>query len=588
MALKRYAFLLVALLLSGHAAAQPAPPATVAASLTSTTCPGTGCADLNVSGYASVAVQLAGTWTATVTFRGSVDGTNYQAINCTPTNSSSATTSATANGVWFCSVTGLKFARAVVTAYTSGTVSATLQAAASGGGSGGGGGGGSTPSNTIGAAISTTVVPMGGKDGSGNAQTATFDVSGNMLVAVTGAGSGGTSSADGATYTAGTTAGTPAMLARDDTSPGSLLEDKVGIARGSANRNAYIQLRDGAGNERGANVSASGALSVDGSAVTQPVSAASLPLPTGAATSSAQTTGNSSLSSIDGKTPALVTGRVPVDGSGVTQPVSGTFWQATQPVSGTVSVGNFPTTATTSSVSVRCVDVTGSSFEACGGSGGGGSNAAASATGSAVPSSAGYTGVNVGGTLRGWTGLALGSTYSATAALVDANGTQTGTTASPIFTGTQLTFGTKTTLTTTNYTSLASNAAANCTTGCWQSASITTGGAKDLLLRIQSKGQAGSTSYADVYVCSSMSSDSTFSGGCSGSEGSYTVANVPNNMRFLGSLLYNGTTAIQAFFDLSDIFATLPGKVAFVIKNQSGGTLSTTAGDHIFDYQLVN
>lgn len=45
-------------------------------------------------------------------------------------------------------------------------------------------------------------------------------------------------------------------------------------------------------------------------------------LPTGAATSALQTTGNNSLSSIDGKTPALVTGRVPVDGSAVTQPIS--------------------------------------------------------------------------------------------------------------------------------------------------------------------------------------------------------------------------------------------------------------------------
>lgn len=54
---------------------------------------------------------------------------------------------------------------------------------------------------------------------------------------------------------------------------------------------------------------------------------------TGVATAANQTTGNASLSSIDTKTPSLVSGRVPVDGSGVTQPVSGTFWQATQPVS---------------------------------------------------------------------------------------------------------------------------------------------------------------------------------------------------------------------------------------------------------------
>lgn len=47
-------------------------------------------------------------------------------------------------------------------------------------------------------------------------------------------------------------------------------------------------------------------------------------LPTGASTSALQTSGNSLLTSIDSKTPALVSGRQPVDGSGVTQPVSGT------------------------------------------------------------------------------------------------------------------------------------------------------------------------------------------------------------------------------------------------------------------------
>ncbi len=47
-------------------------------------------------------------------------------------------------------------------------------------------------------------------------------------------------------------------------------------------------------------------------------------LPTGAATSSLQTTGNSSLSSLDSKLPNPVASRVPVDGSGVIQPVSGT------------------------------------------------------------------------------------------------------------------------------------------------------------------------------------------------------------------------------------------------------------------------
>jgi hypothetical protein len=56
----------------------------------------------------------------------------------------------------------------------------------------------------------------------------------------------------------------------------------------------------------------SGRIPVDGSGVTQPVSATSLPLPTGAATSANQTTSNTSLASIDGKLPALSSGNVPV------------------------------------------------------------------------------------------------------------------------------------------------------------------------------------------------------------------------------------------------------------------------------------
>lgn len=68
----------------------------------------------------------------------------------------------------------------------------------------------------------------------------------------------------------------------------------------------------------------SGRVPVDGSAVTQPVSATTLPLPTGAATSAKQDTGNTSLASLDTKSPALVSGRIPVDGSAVTQPISAT------------------------------------------------------------------------------------------------------------------------------------------------------------------------------------------------------------------------------------------------------------------------
>ena len=61
-----------------------------------------------------------------------------------------------------------------------------------------------------------------------------------------------------------------------------------------------------------------GTLVVDGSAVTQPISATALPLPSGAATDAYQINANTSLSSIDG----ALAGTLVVDGSGVTQPIS--------------------------------------------------------------------------------------------------------------------------------------------------------------------------------------------------------------------------------------------------------------------------
>lgn len=80
----------------------------------------------------------------------------------------------------------------------------------------------------------------------------------------------------------------------------------------------------------------SGTVTANAGTGTFAISAASLPLPTGAATSALQTTGNTSLSSIDGKIPANLTvtaTRLLVDGSGVTQPISGS-----------ISVSNFPAT----------------------------------------------------------------------------------------------------------------------------------------------------------------------------------------------------------------------------------------------------
>lgn len=97
------------------------------------------------------------------------------------------------------------------------------------------------------------------------------------------------------------------------------------------------------------------ALKVDGSAVTQPISATALPLPAGASTSANQTTGNGSLASMDTKTPslgqALATSSVPVvltaaQLSTLTPltSVAVSNFPPSQTVAGTVSVSNFPAT----------------------------------------------------------------------------------------------------------------------------------------------------------------------------------------------------------------------------------------------------
>lgn len=90
---------------------------------------------------------------------------------------------------------------------------------------------------------------------------------------------------------------------------------------------------DGAGNKQYfKSVTGTNALVVDGSAVTQPVSAASLPLPSGAATSALQTSGNASLTSIDSKLTSPLT---------VTGPLTDTQLRATPvPISGTVTTSS--------------------------------------------------------------------------------------------------------------------------------------------------------------------------------------------------------------------------------------------------------
>lgn len=168
------------------------------------------------------------------------------------------------------------------------------------------------------------------------------DSGGSVRVVITGgAGSGGTSATDEAAYTPASSAGTPIMGAADETTPDAAAEGTLAIIRSTLNRALHVNLRDASGNEVSAGggtqydedtasaaaekltmagvvrkdtaaslvdldgdrtelqVDANGRLHVNGSGVTQPISAASLPLPTGASTLAEQQTQTTALQKID-------------------------------------------------------------------------------------------------------------------------------------------------------------------------------------------------------------------------------------------------------------------------------------------------
>lgn len=121
---------------------------------------------LETDGCAAVAFQVTGTFTATVTFQGTVNGADWVSIQAFPSTGSTGTTTATAAGVWIAPVAGLLRVRATVT-WTSGT-SVTVRAAAIPGATTAIAGGASVTATSVGnvahdAADSGNPVKVGGK-----------------------------------------------------------------------------------------------------------------------------------------------------------------------------------------------------------------------------------------------------------------------------------------------------------------------------------------------------------------------------------------------------------------------------------------
>jgi len=94
-----------------------------AQNISTTTCPGAGCFDLNVANQGSIGIQITGTWVGTITFQATINNSTYtslRVISAADTSAAGVTTT-TANGIWNATIAGYSQVRIVFTAYTSGT-----------------------------------------------------------------------------------------------------------------------------------------------------------------------------------------------------------------------------------------------------------------------------------------------------------------------------------------------------------------------------------------------------------------------------------------------------------------------------------
>lgn len=81
--------------------------------------------------YAGVQLVKPSAFSGTVTFQGTVDGTNWFALEAkTMAASGTVVTTATDAGAWRCDVQGLSGIRANVTAFTSGALTCTIRVVA--------------------------------------------------------------------------------------------------------------------------------------------------------------------------------------------------------------------------------------------------------------------------------------------------------------------------------------------------------------------------------------------------------------------------------------------------------------------------
>lgn len=79
------------------------------------------------AGPSTVAVQVTGTFTGTLTFQSTLDGTNFVTTQAMPVGSGTAATTATAAGLWRVNATALSGVRVLSSGWSVGTAVVTMQ-----------------------------------------------------------------------------------------------------------------------------------------------------------------------------------------------------------------------------------------------------------------------------------------------------------------------------------------------------------------------------------------------------------------------------------------------------------------------------
>lgn len=164
MRIHRFLFLLFACCALGPPAfaQQPAGPFSINSTATSS------CASISTAGFATIGIQVGGTWSATLQPQVSISGQAAANTAVYPAGSTTSQATITANGIYYAPVAGAATFLLCASAYSSGTAVVYLQGSAGSSASRGGGGGGGAPypSGSGLAQVSagsawTTTIPLG-------------------------------------------------------------------------------------------------------------------------------------------------------------------------------------------------------------------------------------------------------------------------------------------------------------------------------------------------------------------------------------------------------------------------------------------